>query len=347
MAGIVTVALVLASRRTGVTRYPALRSSDFPHGGRLPGSRATIRPSRWLADCTRWVDSTPRATYVGAAPPAPHPTRDALAPDPRRARDRVTHRARQERGRRRVSTFRAGFAAARSQPGGRIDWRRESAAGGVGGWWSRRLVESAAGGVGGWWSRRRCRWGRSAARPRRSPMRRFVACDATGVANPPVRHPICDSALSHPPCGPERCAPDRRRPPGRAPRLRACPPSSSGRAARGSQTIPRGHPGSRSPVPTVAGAWRPSPASGRGAAPRSAWNRGTGRPVARQAAERARARGRRRSTRRHCWSGGRAPRRSSHPAARPDPARPGGTRRTAPHRGRPARGCPAPRRRCG
>src|SRR4051812_43070390 len=28
--GIVTVALVLASRRTGVTRYPALRSSDFP-----------------------------------------------------------------------------------------------------------------------------------------------------------------------------------------------------------------------------------------------------------------------------------------------------------------------------
>src|SRR6185436_20123276 len=30
-AGIVTVALVLASRRTGVTRYPALWSSDFPH----------------------------------------------------------------------------------------------------------------------------------------------------------------------------------------------------------------------------------------------------------------------------------------------------------------------------
>src|SRR5829696_2925654 len=29
--GIVTVALVLASRRTGVTRHPALRSSDFPH----------------------------------------------------------------------------------------------------------------------------------------------------------------------------------------------------------------------------------------------------------------------------------------------------------------------------
>jgi len=31
MVGIVTVALVLVSRRTGVTRHPALRSSDFPH----------------------------------------------------------------------------------------------------------------------------------------------------------------------------------------------------------------------------------------------------------------------------------------------------------------------------
>src|SRR4051794_21262086 len=39
-AGIVTVALVLASRRTGVTRYPALRSSDFPHAGRAsPATR--------------------------------------------------------------------------------------------------------------------------------------------------------------------------------------------------------------------------------------------------------------------------------------------------------------------
>src|SRR3954454_5353939 len=32
--GIVTVALVLASRRAGVTRHPALRSSDFPHAAR-------------------------------------------------------------------------------------------------------------------------------------------------------------------------------------------------------------------------------------------------------------------------------------------------------------------------
>ena len=31
VAGIVTVALVLASRRMGVTHYPALGSSDFPH----------------------------------------------------------------------------------------------------------------------------------------------------------------------------------------------------------------------------------------------------------------------------------------------------------------------------
>jgi hypothetical protein len=46
--GIVTVALVLVSRRTGITRHPALRSSDFPHGtpGSLRRSRATIRPPR-------------------------------------------------------------------------------------------------------------------------------------------------------------------------------------------------------------------------------------------------------------------------------------------------------------
>jgi hypothetical protein len=47
--GIVTVALVLVSRRTGVTRHPALGSSDFPHAstGR-PGRHA--RPSGLLAD---------------------------------------------------------------------------------------------------------------------------------------------------------------------------------------------------------------------------------------------------------------------------------------------------------
>src|SRR6478736_732505 len=48
--GIVTVALVLASRRAGVTRHPALRSSDFPHAtdGVAPASDA--RPSDRLAD---------------------------------------------------------------------------------------------------------------------------------------------------------------------------------------------------------------------------------------------------------------------------------------------------------
>jgi hypothetical protein len=49
LAGIVTVALVLASRRTGVTRYPALRSSDFPHAV-LGRPRRGARPSDRLAD---------------------------------------------------------------------------------------------------------------------------------------------------------------------------------------------------------------------------------------------------------------------------------------------------------
>jgi hypothetical protein len=34
--GIVTVALVLVSRRTGVTRHPALGSSDVPHAVHVP-----------------------------------------------------------------------------------------------------------------------------------------------------------------------------------------------------------------------------------------------------------------------------------------------------------------------
>ena len=45
--GIVTVALVLASRRTGVTRHPALGSSDFPHAARVAPLDA--RPSGRLA----------------------------------------------------------------------------------------------------------------------------------------------------------------------------------------------------------------------------------------------------------------------------------------------------------
>jgi GNAT superfamily N-acetyltransferase len=47
------VALVLASRRTGVTRYPALRSSDFPRSHRpkaWPRDRPADSPTR---DCSR------------------------------------------------------------------------------------------------------------------------------------------------------------------------------------------------------------------------------------------------------------------------------------------------------
>ncbi len=48
--GIVTVALVLVSRRTGVTRHPALWSSDFPHD--CPGHPGAARPSDRLAGQT-------------------------------------------------------------------------------------------------------------------------------------------------------------------------------------------------------------------------------------------------------------------------------------------------------
>ena len=74
-AGIVTVALVLASRRTGVTRHPALGSSDFPHAARLPGRRATIRPPRWPLKCTanrvldpRRAAPGPSAAHAGHSP---------------------------------------------------------------------------------------------------------------------------------------------------------------------------------------------------------------------------------------------------------------------------------------
>ena len=48
--GIVTVALVLVSRRTGVTRHPALRSSDFPHALHRGCPRRGAQPSDRLAD---------------------------------------------------------------------------------------------------------------------------------------------------------------------------------------------------------------------------------------------------------------------------------------------------------
>jgi len=68
--GIVTVALVLASRRTGVTRYPALWSSDFPHVARLPDRRATVRPPRWPRNPTieRVFDPQPSPAYPPAGP---------------------------------------------------------------------------------------------------------------------------------------------------------------------------------------------------------------------------------------------------------------------------------------
>ena len=47
-AGLVSVALVLASRRTGVTRYPAPGSSDFPRD--RPVSQGFPRPSGRLVD---------------------------------------------------------------------------------------------------------------------------------------------------------------------------------------------------------------------------------------------------------------------------------------------------------
>ena len=64
-AGIVTVALVLASRRTGVTRHPALRSSDFPHADAVAPPRA--RPSDRLAGARRIV----RRSGVSARPRPP------------------------------------------------------------------------------------------------------------------------------------------------------------------------------------------------------------------------------------------------------------------------------------
>src|SRR5207237_4764040 len=76
-AGIVTVALVLASRRTGVTREPALWSSDFPRTppfddrvrGRLAASRDDhcSRIGR-LFGLNRSPDGSPRARS-GTPPP--------------------------------------------------------------------------------------------------------------------------------------------------------------------------------------------------------------------------------------------------------------------------------------
>ena len=61
-AGIVTVALVLASRRTGVTREPALWSSDFPQAPMVP---ATVRPSPGTLDRSTATDARPGAPRIG------------------------------------------------------------------------------------------------------------------------------------------------------------------------------------------------------------------------------------------------------------------------------------------
>ncbi len=78
--GIVTVALVLASRRAGVTRHPALRSSDFPHafGGVAPTHDA--RPSDRLAD-SRSLPSRRRGPCRG---PSHRPTQPRAGPATRR-----------------------------------------------------------------------------------------------------------------------------------------------------------------------------------------------------------------------------------------------------------------------
>ena len=81
--GIVTVALVLASRRTGVTRYPALRSSDFPralHGvapdvarGHPTASltaRFYLRPTVPSIVFRTGVQAQPRTTTSGGPPAA-------------------------------------------------------------------------------------------------------------------------------------------------------------------------------------------------------------------------------------------------------------------------------------
>ena len=58
--GIVTVALVLASRRTGVTRHPALRSSDFPHAPTGRPDRPRDHPTASLTSESYPPDDPPR-----------------------------------------------------------------------------------------------------------------------------------------------------------------------------------------------------------------------------------------------------------------------------------------------
>ena len=115
--GIVTVALVLASRRTGVTRHPALRSSDFPHAA-TGSPRRDARPSDRLADRS---DPTPSASGAAPAPGGrQRPVRRRAANDRRRPAGSRRGRSPRWRARRRPSSGRAARAprsSARTRPG--------------------------------------------------------------------------------------------------------------------------------------------------------------------------------------------------------------------------------------
>ena len=108
--GIVTVALVLASRRTGVTRYPALRSSDFPRAATRPRSDATRgHPAASLAPRSL---RAPRRTAEAARPPSRRASPISRTAGPRPTPGRRPGRGRSPRctGRRRRGSRRAGRA---------------------------------------------------------------------------------------------------------------------------------------------------------------------------------------------------------------------------------------------
>ena len=82
IGGLLSAALSVASRRPGVTRHPALRSSDFPPAGKPMGSRRrSLSPSSWTRSKTAPIPS------VGSSPSRYVP-RDAIrgAPVDRRVR---------------------------------------------------------------------------------------------------------------------------------------------------------------------------------------------------------------------------------------------------------------------
>jgi len=89
--GIVTVALVLVSRRTGVTRHPALWSSDFPHGpGGSPRPASRDHPTGSLTSGFYVRQSFPEGIELGLTPvltpvsvstvDPPFTSRDSISP---------------------------------------------------------------------------------------------------------------------------------------------------------------------------------------------------------------------------------------------------------------------------